>query len=691
VKFLILVDMDTKPDSETKHHAAIDQLAEYLGTIFLAESGRLSSSYDKLLGIGFQPRVFTESEMSGPLIDPAIFVVDSAGWLALGSEILKFMAASHYQPPLIQIDDGVTSGEEPPNLCAVLLHDFSEKQLFIAIREAFRSTIQRREMDRLTGMLDSGHSDLQKLIEIGISLSSERNIDRLLDKILKEACNVTTADGGSIYIIRINEQGEKILHFSNTWSKSLNVDFKEFTIPIGPNSIAGYVALTGESLIIDDCYHIPKQYAFSINRSFDESNNYRTKSMLAVAMLNQKDEITGVIQLINRKPRADLILSSPQVVEETVTPFSERSRSLISALASQAAVALENYRLYRDIENLFEGFVQASVTAIESRDPTTCGHSERVATLTVGIAEQVNHTSTGPLKDVHFTENQLKEIRYAALLHDFGKVGVRENVLLKAKKLYPDHLEVIKKRFELARQILRKEIFRAKAAYLLNKGYDDCMGHFARLDEELKVKLETLDLYLSLIITANEPAMLANDNFSTLNEIHQTTISDSEDASFPLLDDEEHRILSIPRGSLTPEERLEMESHVTHSYDFLTKIPWTRELSNIPEIAHGHHEKLDGTGYPLGARDQGLILQTRMMALADIYDALTATDRPYKPAVPLEKALEIMRHEIETGKLDADLFQVFLDGKIYELTRKDKHLNPTPPSPRSRRKKKPTH
>jgi HD-GYP domain-containing protein (c-di-GMP phosphodiesterase class II) len=640
----------------------------YYGTIFLAESGRVSFIREKLALLGFQIVDLDKSQAGDTVTEPVFFVVDCDGWKACGKKISEFISASHYSPLVIQIEDGKFGKKEPPNVTALLSADFNEKQFLIAIREAFRTTSLRREIERLKEMLHTGHSELQKLIEIGISLSSERNIERLLDKIIKEACNVTTADGGSIYIVEKNEDEEKVLHFSNTRSDSLNVDFKEFTIPISPDSIAGYVALTGESLIIDDCYNIPERYQFTINKSFDESNNYRTKSMLAVAMRNQKNEITGVIQLINRKPNSEMILSSPEVVESKVLSFNERSRSLLEALGSQAAVALENYQLYRDIENLFEGFVQASVTAIESRDPTTCGHSERIATLTVGIAEMVNRTTTGPLRDTRFSETQIKEIRYAALLHDFGKVGVRENVLLKAKKLYPHHLELIKQRFDLARQIFRKQTNKDKIECLLDKGRKEYLSRFKNIDSEMEKQLETLDRYLSFIIQVNEPTMLTEDNFSVLEQIARTIVSDSDKENFPLLDKEECQILSIPKGTLSPEELQEIQSHVTHTYNFLTKIPWTAELRNIPDIAYGHHEKLDGSGYPRGIDAALICPQSRMMVISDIYDALTAADRPYKPAVPVKTALDILENEARMGKIDPDLFKVFVEGKVYKLT-----------------------
>ncbi|MFC1537568.1 HD domain-containing phosphohydrolase [Gemmatimonadota bacterium] len=638
------------------------------GTICYAERNGLASFCDKLRQTGFHLRDLADPKTKSTLHEPVIFLVDSQGWKRFSIQIREFMLASHYYRPLIFIDDGKCSADQPYEMNTLLSKDFSEKQLIIAIQEAYRSATSRMEIERMRGLLGSGQQDLQKLIDIGISLSSEHDIDRLLIKILSEACNVTIADAGSIYIIDYNEAGEKVLRFRNTLGHSLKIDFKEFTIPIGPDSIAGYVALTGESLIIDDCYYIPAQYAFSINRSFDKKNNYRTKSMLAVAMKNQKDEITGVIQLINRKPSPELILSSPDIAENEVVPFDERSRDLIGALASQAAVALDNYKLYRDIENLFEGFVQASVTAIESRDPTTCGHSERVATLTTATAELVDRTDSGPYKDTHFTHTQLKEMRYAGLLHDFGKVGVRENVLLKAKKLYPEHMHLIRQRFDVVRQIILKETNRIKVEKLLAEGREQYLSNFKDADQEMSCRLSTLDEYLQLILSANEPSVMAEERSKRLEELAKVIIEDADLGKFQLLEKDEYSLLRIPKGSLSSEERHEIESHVTHTYNFLSKIPWTTDLSNIPKIAYGHHEKLNGKGYPLGLEAKEISIQSRMMTISDIYDALAAQDRPYKPALPTEKALDILNWEVKEDKLDGELLKIFIEGKVYEMT-----------------------
>ncbi|HTS70320.1 MAG TPA: HD domain-containing phosphohydrolase, partial [Terriglobia bacterium] len=356
-----------------------------------------------------------------------------------------------------------------------------------------------------------------------------------------------------------------------------------------------------------------------------------------------------------------------------VQPFSSRSKDLASSLASQAAVALENNLLYRDIEQLFEGFVRASVTAIESRDPTTSGHSERVAKLTVALAETVDRLDSGPYKDIRFTREDIREIRYASILHDFGKVGVREEVLVKAKKLYPHQLELIKKRFQYVRKALELEACRTKLDHVLRNGNQGFEEYFARLDGDHDRELQNLDQFLEHIIQANEPTVLPNEASEELVQIAGWTFDDPAGPAEPLLAPEELELLSIKKGSLDPNEWMQMQSHVIHSFRFLSLIPWTKELRRVPEIAKAHHEKLDGSGYPYNMPLNGEVIpfQSKMMTIADMFDALTASDRPYKKAVPVERALNIIGDDVKSELLDPVLFNLFVDAKIYQLTAKE--------------------
>jgi len=335
------------------------------------------------------------------------------------------------------------------------------------------------------------------------------------------------------------------------------------------------------------------------------------------------------------------------------------------SLASQAAVALVNTRLIADIKSLFESFVQASVTAIESRDPTTSGHSGRVAELTVGLAQKVDGASSGLFAPVRFSRDQIQEVRYASLLHDFGKVGVREKVLVKAKKLFYGELLALRQRFGVIKRTAEAEYLRAKVACLETGGDREALR---ALDLKHAAHQKEIDAALDVVVKSNEPSVLEANTAAALIELPNLSYLDVDGVNRPYITANELEALSIRRGSLSEEERVEIESHVTHTFRFLSQIPWTGEFARVPEIAFAHHEKLDGTGYPRRLKAADIPLQSRMMTISDIFDALVAWDRPYKKAVPIQKALDILHYEASHGKLDADLLQVFIEARVYELT-----------------------
>ncbi|HEU4522273.1 MAG TPA: HD domain-containing phosphohydrolase, partial [Thermoanaerobaculia bacterium] len=447
---------------------------------------------------------------------------------------------------------------------------------------------------------------------------------------------------------------------------SLDVSFEEKVLPITRRSLAGYVAMTGETLTIDDAYNLPPEAEYSLNTSFDEENGYLTKSLLVLPMSNQQGDIIGVLQLINRKrPGAPSRLTAATVPAEVV-PFDEETVDLMRSLAGQAAVAVENNLLYESIERLFEGFVTAAVTAIEQRDPTTSGHSFRVADLTVELARVIDRVSDGEYRHVNFTSDQVREIRYASLLHDFGKVGVREQILVKEKKLYPLQLDTIRARFDFVMKSVENEASKRKIDYLLEFGRDGYDEFCSRIDAETRVELERLQKDFSFIATSNEPTVLPEGEFQYLQQIAARHFDDLRGQKRLLLDPEEARILSIRKGNLDATERGEIESHVTHTYNFLQKIPWTKDLVSVPTIAFAHHEKLNGRGYPRKLTAAEIPIQSRMMTVSDIYDALTATDRPYKRAVATERALDILKMEVNDGLLDGSLVDVFIEAKVFE-------------------------
>ncbi|MEW5764754.1 MAG: HD domain-containing phosphohydrolase [Acidobacteriota bacterium] len=509
---------------------------------------------------------------------------------------------------------------------------------------------------------------LDQLTEVSLALSTERDFRKLLDLILSRALLLARCDAGSLYI-RVPDDdpenpGPPRLRFVAAQNASVAFRFREAELPITERSLAGHAALTGEPLLIEDAYAIPASAPYRFNAGFDRETGYRTRSLLVLPMTNPKGEVTGVLQLINRKRDPTALLDSPQAVEREVVPFDAATTRLMKAVGSLAAVAVDNARLYENIERLFEGFVKASVTAIEQRDPTTSGHSLRVSALCVGLAEAAGREERGALAGISFSDEQVRELRYAALLHDFGKVGVREHVLVKAKKLYPFEMERIETRLEVARLHRERAILLQKVEAALGSDPDRA-ARLAALDRALAFSESDLARFRETILRANEPTVLPEGDFSTLQEIAAASFTDREGRPHALLEPREVAILSIRKGSLTEEERLEIESHVTHTYEFLKKIPWTGELRRIPEIAFAHHEKINGRGYPRRVSGTEIPVQSRIMTVADIYDALSASDRPYKRAVPPERALAILEEEARDGFLDPDLVGLFIGARIW--------------------------
>lgn len=530
--------------------------------------------------------------------------------------------------------------------------------------------------------------EIHELNQIGMALSAEHDPAKLLELILTKSREFTGSDAGSVYLVESTGEGghrqsllyppgepgtpvppqvpQEQLRFKLAQNDSVAVLFREVAININEKSIAGYVALTGEIVNIEDAYHLPPDVPYSINRKFDEDSGYRTKSILAVPIRNQKEKIIAVLQLINAKRDFSARLDSHEAVEHHVLRYTPRQQEIVQSLAGQAAVALENSQLYDSIQRLFEGFVRAAVTAIETRDPATSGHSFRVANLTVALAEAVDRADSGHYSAVRFTRDQMRELRYASLLHDFGKVGVREEVLVKAKKLYPAQLEVIQQRFGLVRRTLENENLKARMDFLAKHGTEKFLAAQKDFEARLAAQLLELNEYEEAIIWANEPTVLPEGNFERLLDIANLHYEDTQGKKRPILTLDEVQMLSIRKGSLDEEERLQIESHVVHTVSFLQQIPWTTELRNVPEIARGHHEKLNGTGYPYKLSAPEIPVQTRMMTISDIFDALAAADRPYKKAVSVERALEILDLSVHDGELDRGLFEIFVSARIFD-------------------------
>jgi len=539
--------------------------------------------------------------------------------------------------------------------------DTSPAALRVLLRIAMENIALKR---RVTQLEERQHRQFRELNRIGIALSAERDINKLQHLILTTMRQLTNADGASLWLKTVGEHGEPMLFLASSESASIDNTYQAFTVPVDEKSVVGYTVSVGTPQIYDDAYNPPPGKPQG-GKGFDAQYGYRTKSMLTVPMRNYDNAVVGAIQLINAKRNYETRLTV-DTVEAEVVSFRPDDLEMIESIASQAAVAIDNKNLLDSIQALFDGFVQASVTAIEQRDPSTAGHSGRVERLTTALARAVSGLGAGKYRDVHLTEDQYKELRYACLLHDFGKVGVREHILIKAKKLMPGQLEVIQARFEsVERSVQVKYASEKLEAMREGRGSPSALE---AIDKRLAEELVQLQEWIESITAANEPSVLPEDKASMLEFLSHQTYHDMSGNPHPMLDPQEFRFLSIRKGTLDPQERLEMESHVTHSFHFLTKIPWTPVMKGIPNIVYGHHEKLDGSGYPRRLTGSQIPVQARMMTICDIYDALVAQDRPYKKAVPTPIALEILHAEAGEGKLDQDLLDVFVGKEIYRAT-----------------------
>lgn len=564
------------------------------------------------------------------------------------------------QPALVLLKPGQQAPDKLETIAIELPEGATPAVLREMVRVAIENVALKRQVSQLEAEAHRRHRQFRELNRIGIALSAEKDIDRLQSFILTTMRQLTHADGASLWL-RMDEDGVPKLFLASSQNHSIDKNtYSAFTVPVDDKSVVGYTVTVGESQLYDDAYNPPPGKPPG-GRSFDSQFGYRTKSMLTVPMRDYNNEVVGAVQLVNAKLRFETRLTPANVATEVVS-FQPDDVEMIESIASQAAVALDNKNLIDSIQALFDGFVQASVTAIEQRDPSTAGHSGRVEAMTSALARTINEIGTGKFLDVNFTDDQLKELRYACLLHDFGKVGVREHILVKAKKLVPGQLEVIQARFEFIERSVQVRYATEKLDALRSGRNGEALSD---IDRRLEEELFQLQQWVQSIVSANEPTVLPEDKASMIEFLSQQTYFDMSGQAHPMLEPQEFRFLSIRKGTLDPQERLEMESHVTHSFHFLTKIPWTPVMRGVPEIAYGHHEKLDGSGYPRGLTGDAIPIQARMMTISDIYDALTAQDRPYKRAVPTSVALDILHEEASQGKLDEDLLEVFVTRKVY--------------------------
>jgi HD-GYP domain-containing protein (c-di-GMP phosphodiesterase class II) len=494
---------------------------------------------------------------------------------------------------------------------------------------------------------------LEQLNAIGASLSAERDINRLLETILTAAKSITRADGGTLY--RLTE--DRTLRFEILRTSSLRQYLGGTTgnaVPFYPihligkdgkpnhSMVAAYAALTGKTVNIADAY-TADGFDFTGTRNFDKKTGYRSKSFLTVPMANHENEIIGVLQLINAM--------DPKTGE--IVPFSPSDQRLAESLASQAAIALTNRMLINQLEQLFESFINLINSAIDEKSPYTGGHCQRVPALTMMLAEAVNETVQGPLSDFHMSDKDRYELKIAGLLHDCGKVTTPVHVVDKATKLEAiyDRIHLIDTRFE----ILKRD---AEIAMLKNGSPDAPAAYRERLRQ-----IEEDRMFLRAANIGGE--RMHEDDIQRVKRIAEYRWTDISGHEAKFLSEDELKNLTIRAGTLTAEERQIINHHIVATIKMLEALPWPRHLKNVPEYAGGHHERMDGKGYPRGLKREQMSVQARVMGIADIFEALTAKDRPYKKGKTLSESLEILGKFSLNGHIDPDLFDVFVRGKVY--------------------------
>jgi HD-GYP domain-containing protein (c-di-GMP phosphodiesterase class II) len=484
---------------------------------------------------------------------------------------------------------------------------------------------------------------MQAMVQVSIALGAITDLDKLLAKIME-------------LIFKIFEGADR------AFVVAYKTDTKQFHPLImrerdseTPSTEEISLSRTIINQVLEQKHALMLMDAMSDQRFGNQDSvvDLSIRSVMCAPLLYEND-VLGLIQVDSRQ--------SSHV-------FAAEDLEVLTGISAQMAISMKNSQLYQEIEGLFEGFVKASVQAIEARDPSTAGHSFRVADHTEQLAIAVDRTGEHGLRDIVFSREQVQEIRYAALLHDFGKVGVREHILTKAKKLYPHELGELKLRIKYAKACLERKAYKDLVEMYQNGEYSPAEFQLqrVRVEEQLQQEIAQLNEFLVMILEVNEPEFVYDKNKGRLHELNDYRFHDRDEQQIQLLTDFEFSVLSFSRGSLNPEERREIESHVSHTFEFLSLIPWTGQFAGVPDIAHAHHEKLDGTGYPQGLLADQIPVQSKIMAIADIYDALTAGDRPYRSGVPTETALHVIEKEVKLGKLDDQMFRVFVESESYKL------------------------
>jgi len=524
------------------------------------------------------------------------------------------------------------------------------------------NTLLHSVVNEVTVYAEQLGGQIKKMTDIGRALSGVYDLNTLLEMIVDQARNFTNADAGTLYIVEDNT-----LRFQIVQNDSLKIRMggkNGETIPFPPvelkeSNVSAFVALKGKSVNIPDVYDTDL-FDFTGPKKFDQSTGYRSKSMLVVPMKNHEDDVIGVLQLLN----------ATNPVNNEVIAFSQDYENLSESLASQAAVSITNAKLIANMTELFEAFVKVMATAIDEKSPVTGGHIRRVANLTLTMAEVIHNNEDGVFKDKTFSPDQMYELRIAAYMHDIGKVTSPVEIVEKAKKLQTifDRIHYIRLRLDYMIQKVKLEAQEKKIALLENKAVT---GEIKKIESDSEKQIQALEDIRTFINKCNEPGeFLEDETIERLKEISQKTYVDYQGQEQPFLSEDELTNLSIRRGSITEAERKKMQDHAAVTLKMLEQIPFTKKLKNIPSFAGAHHEFINGKGYPLGLKGDEIPFEGKLMAVTDIAEALTASDRPYKKAMPLETVYRILRSMAGNGELDNDLVELFIDQEIYKIYQK---------------------
>lgn len=506
---------------------------------------------------------------------------------------------------------------------------------------------------------------LERLNAIGVALSAERDNKRLLEMILLGAKEITNADGGTLYTMT---QDHQHLKFEIMRTQTLGIAMggttgKEITFPPLPlylengtpnlNMVAAYSALENRTVNIVDAYEA-EGFDFSGTRKFDQSTGYRSKSFLTIPMRNHENEIIGVLQLINAiDPKSNEIVA-----------FSAENQQLVESLASQAAIALTNHNLIEGLKKLFESFIELIADAIDEKSPYTGGHCRRVPELTLMLAEATNRTQVGPLRDFFMNEKEIYELRIAGWMHDCGKVTTPESVMDKPTKLATifDRIQLVDQRFELLKKQAECDMLCKQVEALKNNQAARC----AELESQHEAFKKQLDDDREFLRNANFGGeFMTPEHQQRVRDIAAYSLQDEAGNPTSFLSENEVYNLNIARGTLTAEERTIINNHIVVTINMLESLPYPKDLMRVPEYAGGHHERMDGKGYPRGLTREQMSVPARIMGIADIFEALTSRDRPYKKAKTLTESLHILGKMKIDHHVDPDLFDIFIREKVY--------------------------